>query len=217
MAYEMMNNLDLTIHHPIERSERRDAAENRQLLLATASRLFAVHGVEAICMSEIAKTAGVGKGTLYRRFSSKGELCLALLDCEMRQFQNTILKSFQEQIENGVSTIRRLNWFVEQSVAFTISHLSLMVEISQAGGENAVQDINQPHFWLEMTVKGHLQQMKANGEIMPETDLDYITTALLAPLDARIMKSHIDNRGYSEEQIVKGIQDLIAGLMTAIH
>ena len=207
-----MIDLGQTFQRPTEKIERRDAAENRQLLLATASQLFAQHGVDAVCMSEIAKEAGVGKGTLYRRFSSKGELCLALLDCELRQFQNEVIESFREQTQNGVSTIQRLNWFIEQAVNFTANHLPLMVEISQTGSENAVQDVNQPHFWMEMTVKGHLQQMQEMGDIPAETDLHYMTSALLAPLDARLMKIHIGQRGYSTRQISQGIQSLICGL-----
>lgn len=207
-----MIDLGQTIQQPIEKSERRDAAENRQLILATATRLFKKHGVESICMSEIAKAAGVGKGTLYRRFSSKGELCLALLDSELRQFQNQVIQTFREQTQKGASTRERLHWFIEQTVAFTLKHLPLMVEISQAGSENVVQDINQPHFWMEMTVKGHLQKMQEMGEILADTDLNYITSALLTPLDARIMKFHIEQRGYTQAQISQGIQALINGL-----
>jgi len=207
-----MIDLGQTIQQPFEKSERRDAAENRQLILVTASRLFDEHGVESICMSEISKAAGVGKGTLYRRFSSKGELCLALLDSELRQFQNEVIQTFQEQTQNRIPIRRRLNWFIEQVVDFTVKHLSLMVEVSQAGSENVAQDINQPHFWMEMTVKGHLTQMQERGEISADIDLNYITSALLAPLDARIIKLHIDQRGYTQAQISQGIQLLIDGL-----
>ena len=207
-----MIDLELTIQPPNKKSERRDAAENRQLILVAASRLFAQHGVESVCMSEIAKAAGVGKGTLYRRFSSKGELCLALLDSELRQFQNDVIQAFQSQVQNDISVCQRLNWFVEQVVHFTCSHLPLMVEISEAGSESAVQDVNQPHFWMEMTVKGHLLQMQESGEIPADIDLDYMASAILAPLDARILKIHTHQRGYSHSQISSGIQTIIDGL-----
>lgn len=61
------------------RSERRDAAENRQRILDTALRLFEQHGVEQVSMNQIAIEAQIGPGTLYRRYSNKSELCLDLI------------------------------------------------------------------------------------------------------------------------------------------
>jgi AcrR family transcriptional regulator len=52
---------------------RRDAAENRERLLAAAQQVFAEHGLEA-GVEEVARVAGVGMGTLYRRFPSKQAL-----------------------------------------------------------------------------------------------------------------------------------------------
>jgi len=53
------------------RAERRDAAENRQRILATAIRLFEQFGVEQVSMNQIATEAGIGPGTLYRRYRNK--------------------------------------------------------------------------------------------------------------------------------------------------
>lgn len=61
------------------RSERRDAAENRQRILNAARRLFEQYGVEQVSMNQIATEAQVGSGTLYRRYRNKGELCLDLI------------------------------------------------------------------------------------------------------------------------------------------
>src|SRR4051812_40024312 len=60
--------------------ERADAARNRLKVLAAAERLFAAQGVGAVSMDEVATVAGVGKGTLYRRFGDKSGLAAALLD-----------------------------------------------------------------------------------------------------------------------------------------
>ena len=173
-----MFDFELPMVTPVVKHERRDAAENRYLILQTADRLFSERGVENVCMSEIAKAAGVGKGTLYRRFANKGDLCLALLDTELKAFQNETMGKLRQQFETGRSTDERLFWFIEQAVRFTHNHLALMVEISEVGSDNAVQDVNQPHFWMEMTVKGHLQQMVQQGELSADLDLDYVTAAL---------------------------------------
>lgn len=207
-----MQSLNLPIAKTLEISERRDAAENRHQILKTADALFKERGVENVCMSEIAKGAKVGKGTLYRRFSSKGELCLALLDSELQLFQNHILQSFREKIDRDESIRERLVWFIGEAVRFTQTHLDLMVEISALGSENAVQDVNQPHFWMEMTVKAHLKEMVQAGKIPAKLDLDYLSSALLAPLDARILKNHLNSRDFSVEQVSSGLQTLIRSL-----
>src|SRR5213080_2904657 len=51
--------------------ERADAARNRIKVLAAAEQLFSARGVAAVSMDDVAASAGVGKGTLYRRFGDK--------------------------------------------------------------------------------------------------------------------------------------------------
>ena len=59
------------------RALRRDAVENRERLLAAARELFAEQGFD-VTLDDIARHAGVGVGTAYRRFANKGELLDAL-------------------------------------------------------------------------------------------------------------------------------------------
>ncbi|MFD7608117.1 TetR/AcrR family transcriptional regulator [Streptomyces mirabilis] len=67
--------------------ERSDAACNRARLLEAAGRLVAEHGAERVTMEAIAKEAGVGKGTVFRRFGDRGGLLLALLAAVEADFQ----------------------------------------------------------------------------------------------------------------------------------
>ncbi|HEY8302126.1 MAG TPA: TetR/AcrR family transcriptional regulator [Jatrophihabitans sp.] len=58
---------------PVARAPRKDAARNREALLAAASEVYAERGVEA-SLEEIARRAGVGIGTLYRHFPNRDAL-----------------------------------------------------------------------------------------------------------------------------------------------
>jgi AcrR family transcriptional regulator len=63
---------------PPTRPLRRDAQRNRDAILATARQLFAEQGLEAP-LEEVARRAGVGIGTLYRRFPTRVDLLDAVL------------------------------------------------------------------------------------------------------------------------------------------
>ncbi len=58
---------------------RKDAAHNRQLLIDAAEELFAERGL-TVSLDDIARHAGVGVGTAYRRFANKQELITALFE-----------------------------------------------------------------------------------------------------------------------------------------
>src|ERR1700754_2230621 len=64
--------------HLVETPLRADAERNRQRLLGAAKELFAERGVE-VTLDEIARHAGVGTGTAYRRFPNKDALIEALM------------------------------------------------------------------------------------------------------------------------------------------
>jgi len=62
---------------PVVRPLRRDAERNRQRILTAASDVFNERGLD-VSLDEIARHAGVGVGTVYRRFQTKEELIEAL-------------------------------------------------------------------------------------------------------------------------------------------
>jgi AcrR family transcriptional regulator len=64
---------------------RRDAERNRQRILEAARTAFAEEGL-AVTLDEIARRAGVGVGTVYRRFADKEVLIDALFEDRMTEF-----------------------------------------------------------------------------------------------------------------------------------
>ncbi|MQA75374.1 MAG: TetR family transcriptional regulator [Solirubrobacterales bacterium] len=94
---------------------RADAARNRALIVAAATKVFAEHGLEA-STSEIARSAGVGEATLFRRFPTKDDLILAIVQTQMDEViavaeecladddpWRSIERFFSEMIERRVS------------------------------------------------------------------------------------------------------------------
>lgn len=196
------------------KSERRDAAENRILILETAENLFETHGVANVNMADIAQAAGVGKGTLYRRFANKGELCLAIMDSQMAEFQDGMLARMQTLSEQRVSKLEQLDQFLDALVHFTDIHSPLLCEAQRAGlvldGENDA--IQLPHFWQYMTVKGLLRGAQIDGEVDNELDVEYVADALLAPLKADIFRFQRRVRNFSLDRISAGLRGIVARL-----
>lgn len=63
----------------VARPLRADAARNRGLLLGAARAAFRRHGVAA-SLDDVARSAGVGPGTLYRHFPTRDALVLGVID-----------------------------------------------------------------------------------------------------------------------------------------
>ncbi|TXS34149.1 TetR/AcrR family transcriptional regulator, partial [Streptomyces sp. ms191] len=71
--------------------ERADAARNRRRILDAAARIVTEVGPDAVTMNQVAHAAGMGVGTVYRRFGDVAQLLWALLDDRERQFQEAYM------------------------------------------------------------------------------------------------------------------------------
>ncbi len=80
-------------------------------------------------------TAGVGKGTLYRRFANKAELCLALLHDQLVEHQDEMLRRLQEMDAQNLPYLERTKVFLVEVVAFTERHVPLLYEAQQGGAD----------------------------------------------------------------------------------
>jgi AcrR family transcriptional regulator len=77
---------------PATRPLRRDAERNRQLILDTAKAVFAHRGLEA-SLDEVAHEAGLGVGTVYRRFPNRDALIDALIDDMLASVERIVAES----------------------------------------------------------------------------------------------------------------------------
>ncbi|MGP3989977.1 TetR/AcrR family transcriptional regulator [Streptomyces sp. 3N207] len=125
--------------------ERADAARNRAAVLEAAARLFAEHGVEGVSMDQIASAAGVGKGTLFRRFGDKSGLATALLDAKERTLQEAILHG-PPPLGPGAPDGERLVAFVTAYTDYLLDHLEL-VRMSETASRGARYRIGAYRFW----------------------------------------------------------------------
>lgn len=59
-------------------------------ILDATTRLISLHGLAGWTVEDVARSAGVGRATVYRRFASRDDLVRATLDRQARAFFSTI-------------------------------------------------------------------------------------------------------------------------------
>lgn len=182
--------------------ERSDAARNRGRVLEAARALFAEKSVTCVTMEEIARMAGVGKGTVYRRFPHKGLLCNALLDEPTRAFQSEVLEGLRDR-----EPLEGLRWFLGRLVWFTEDNLDLLYGGHEAlSGAERLASFDYPsRLWRRWTVVGLLRTAQRGGAVDWDVDADFLADALLAPLEVELFYHQRRVRGISPERIEAGL------------
>jgi AcrR family transcriptional regulator len=188
--------------------ERSDAARNRRVILRTARTLFEERGVTCVTMEEIARASGVGKGTLYRRFPHKGFLCQALLDEPTRHLQEQTLEILREP---GISAVEKLDAFLERLVVFTAENLDLLYGGHEPlCGADRLERFSHPAYdWRRSTALGLLRAAVNEEDVDSGLDLEYLATALLAPLDVDLFYYQHRVQRLPAERISDGIRELV--------
>ena len=173
--------------------ERADAARNRRLLLSAAWRLFERHGVDGLTMDAVAKEAGVGKGTVFRRFGDKSGLVSALLDDRERELQEHLL-SGPAPLGPGAPDGERVLAFVEAYLDYLHTHLELS-RVSETAAPGARYRIGAYWFWVK-----HLTALSAGVH-----DPEFRAHAILALLDADLIHALL-GQGWTWDRIRVAVQ-----------
>ncbi len=166
--------------------ERGDAARNRALLLDAARRLVAERGADAVTMDDVAAAAGVGKGTLFRRFGSRAGLMMVLLDEDERASQHAFLFG-PPPLGPDAPPMDRLVAFGRERIRFVHAHRALLSAVNR----DPQSRYNAPTMVQRTHVRVLLQAAHTTG------DLDAQTDALLALLDVDYVEHHLGQGGHT--------------------
>jgi len=187
------------------RAERADAVRNRRHLLATAREMLERQGAGTLTMDALAEQAGLGKGTVFRRFGTRAGIFQALLDDDERAFQEQVLAG-PPPLGPGAPPIDRLIAYGRARAAFLIEHREIAraaLDGSQPVPAGAQTPVSQMH----------IRVLLAQIPLGP-ADLDVLAMQLTAALDGPLLLylSASDLTGASAqtgERIAQGWQDLV--------
>ena len=182
------------------RPERADAARNRRRILDAAERIMAERGVAGLSMNDVAEAAGVGVGTLYRRFGDRAGLAYALLDEQGRKLQAAFMFG-PPPLGPGAPPVERIRAFLHAQVDVLEGDLDLWLMADTA--DPAVHHRSGPHR-VNLT---HVSVLVR--EARPEADAEYLAEALLAPLAVDLYAHQRRERGMSPERVKSGLDELL--------
>ena len=180
---------------------RADAARNAARILDACERLFSKRGVEDVSMDDIAAEAGVGKGTLFRRFGDRSGLARAVIGERERRFQEELIRG-QPPLGPGAPARDRLIAFV----AGLAEHLDRHGELIRTAEATAPHDDAVYRFY-----RTHVHLLVREAD--PEADSEFIADALLAMLTARVFLYMRIARELPLERIIEGWTDMVRRLL----
>ena len=187
-------------------AERADAARNRDRILCAAARLFEESAdPNAVTMDAVAAAAGVGKGTVFRRFGDRAGLMRALLDEHESSFQENAIRG-EPPLGPGASPVDRL-------VAFGHARFDLLERhgLMIAGAEMSERGDARYDYPVYIFYRSHIGMLVSEAD--PDCDADYVTEALLAPLAATAFMYQRRARGMSLDRVKQGYDYLVRRLL----
>ncbi|ORA09195.1 TetR/AcrR family transcriptional regulator [Mycobacterium asiaticum] len=177
--------------------ERSDAARNRALLLDAARHLIAERGADAVTTDDIATAAGVGKGTLFRRFGNRAGLMMVLLDEDEKAYQQAFLFG-PPPLGPDAPPLERLIAFGRERICFVNTHHELL--------SAANRDPHSRHVGAAVVQRRHVWVLLHAAHTTG--DLDVQTDALLALLDADYVRHQLTDGGHNQQTLGDGWESL---------
>lgn len=173
--------------------ERTDASRNRLLILRSAQELIAERGVSCLTMDALAEKAGVGKGTIFRRFGSRSGLMTALLDHSERDFQQCLL-SGPPPLGPGAPALERL-----------LAYGRAIVERFELTGE--LQQAADAQGWRLFAVPARLFQHQHVAMLLRaggcRGDAELLAHTLMAGLEPRLLHYQLKDANITTERVVE--------------
>lgn len=177
--------------------ERADAARNRRAILAAALRLVETRGVGGVTMDTVAAEAGVGKGTLFRRFDSREGLMAAVLNESETLWQASVI-SGPPPLGPGAPPLERLLAFGHSRLRTNLTHADLIAAAGHAGARAAAA-----LSFANMHVRYLLGELGVRGDLL------MLATAILAPLEMVVLEQQVTREQLPLERVEAGWDDLV--------
>ncbi|MFC5182572.1 TetR/AcrR family transcriptional regulator [Actinomadura harenae] len=184
------------------RPERADAARNREAILAAAAGLFDHRDAGSVSLNDVAAAAGVGKGTVFRRFGDRTGLVQAVLEPRVRALREAV-ESGPPPLGPGGEPGASLHRYLDALLDFVWANRGLIRALEHLGPD-AYYANDASRFWVA-------ELARRLAAVHPGDDADYLAHAVFTALRADVIDYLTDARAMSPERVRAGLHRLSAG------
>ncbi|WP_068081543.1 TetR/AcrR family transcriptional regulator [Polycladidibacter stylochi] len=188
--------------------------EMREKLLYAALECYYAKGYRNTTMSDIAKTAGVAKGTTYLYFDSKDQLTESLLEMFLCRFeQQTSVIPTCQSLEEFIEVLGNILQVDETQKKYTRIFFDIYgPSFSEAGFTRRLENLYKKFAQL---LHRHLKQLQLKEEISPELDTQVLSEVISSFLDGIVLHQCLFDGRTANEKTIKEttLQLLVGGLL----
>ncbi|WP_123041944.1 TetR/AcrR family transcriptional regulator [Cohnella candidum] len=180
-------------------SERKPVDRRKQVLEASA-RSFETFGYKATTMDQVAKIAGVGKGTIYTFFANKEELfgeIMASMLRNLREMADRTVKPDLPFVENLMEVLHQLLDYREQHALV----VKLSQEVRDIGTPMAKEGLETLERAVVAYIARHVKEAADKGEIKP-CDPNLTAYVMLKTYLALTAESHHLHEPLGKEEVL---------------
>jgi TetR/AcrR family transcriptional regulator, transcriptional repressor for nem operon len=189
--------------------------QTKQLIIEQAAILFNQNGYVGTSIADIMRSTGVGKGGIYSHFRNKDEIAIAAFDHTL----NSIVQAVMLNVEQEDTAIDRLTAFVDTFRGFTTQPIGV-------GGcpiLNTAVESDDTHPEMRLHVQQAVNQILAlvgsiielgirQGEILAHTDIEQVSTVILATIEGAIMMSKLYGNDLYLDRAIAHLRQYISDL-----
>lgn len=180
-------------------------------ILKAAGSLYSNHGCEGTTLDDILTASGITKGAFYHYFKSKADLCMALLDKVIDEYQQLVdsidpaITPF-EQLEFFLSKLIRLNGSGEWINCRLMLRLSSETHTSHPGTD---QRIGKFWKWYEDFYVELIEKSIKQGKLNSRIDARIQAKLLISTISGVITLDNIDETDHDMENILDALMKLL--------
>ncbi len=178
-------------------------ANIRELILNVTSELLKEMNFDSISLAQIAKAAGVSKGTVYYYYSNKDDILFDVADRYLRGLMQELL-DWVDNREKDTSLNRLLSFVLERGMGDEFGNLRLYLIGASVSGHEALRE-RYVHLYAQFqsTLATRLRQRA------PEADADYIAWLVLVITDGLLIQKQLNSSAFNTGEFLKKTTELL--------